>query len=112
VELEMKISSKKIGVGLSILLLMIFCFESFPYFYALQLEAVWSKTQPTTRAGLEKHLHLYSTRQISPSLSDWGKNYKLGEGEKMLQYSILWNAPLDVVYDKHDNIVTIYTSYE
>ena len=30
----------------------------------------------------------------------------------MIQYMILWNAPLDVVYDKRDRIVMIYTSYE
>ena len=94
------------------LLLAIFGFEVIPYFYACHLERSWSKAQPTTRAELEKYLHLYSTRQILPSESNWGKDYKLGGGERMVQYLILWNAPLDVVYNKDDRIMEIYTSYE
>jgi hypothetical protein len=76
------------------------------------LESKWSKPRPTTRAELEKFLHLYSKRQIAPTESLWGKNYKLGNDERMIQYMILWNAPLDVVYDKRGRIVMIYTSYE
>ena len=83
-----------------------------PYLYALYLESNWSKVNPTSRAGLEKYLHLYSTREISPSESNWGRDYKLGEGERMVQYLILWKEPLDVVYDKDENIMVIYTSYE
>jgi hypothetical protein len=94
------------------LLLAIVCFDLTPYFYACHLERSWSKAQPATRAELEKYLHLYSIRQISPSESGWGKNYKLGEGERMVQYLILWNAPLDVVYNKDNRIMAIYTSYE
>ncbi len=94
------------------LLLAVFSFAVTPYFYACHLENKWSKAQPTTRAELEKYLHLYSIRQISPSESNWGKDYKLGEGEKMVQYLILWNAPLDVVYNRGNHIMAIYTSYE
>ena len=88
------------------------CFSLVSYFYALDLESNWSKAHPTTRVELEKYLHLYSTRQISPGESDWGKDYKLASGERMIQYLILWDAPLDVVYDKGDQIKAIYTSYE
>jgi hypothetical protein len=31
---------------------------------------------------------------------------------RMVQYSLLWHAPLDVVYDAEDRIQAIYTSYE
>ena len=36
----------------------------------------------------------------------------LKPGERMIQYMILYRAPLDVVYTTNDTIVAIYTSYE
>lgn len=42
----------------------------------------------------------------------WGKDHVLNRGGKMIQYRIVWDSPLDVVYDDHDNIMAIYTSYE
>lgn len=82
------------------------------YVYALSLEESWSRANPQTKAELEKHLSLYSTRTIQPSQSGWGKGYVLADGERMIQYRILWNAELDVVYDSSDNIEAIFTSYE
>ena len=84
------------------------------YFYALHLESKWSKADPKTKADLEKYLHCYSLREIKPKDSMWGNGYELKSGERMMQYGILWNnnCPLDVVYDKDDNISAIYTSYE
>ncbi len=92
--------------------LVSFCYAVIPYFYACYLEGKWSKAEPNTRAELDKFLHLYSTRQISPTESLWGRDYKLGDGERMIQCKILWNVPLDVVYGKDDRIMMIYTSYE
>jgi hypothetical protein len=82
------------------------------YFYAGHLERNWVKANPHTKSELERHLHLYSMRQIKPSESLWANWYKLKDGERMVQYLILWNAPLDVVYDQNDNIKHISTSYE
>ena len=42
----------------------------------------------------------------------WGYGTQLKREEYMVQYLILWSAPLDVVYDGDDNVVEIYTSYE
>jgi hypothetical protein len=36
----------------------------------------------------------------------------LAPGERMVQYLLLWHAPLDVVYDRQDGIRMIFTSYE
>ena len=86
----------------------------FAYIYALHLESKWSKADPKTRADLEKYLHCYSLREIQPNDSMWGNGYELKNGERMMQYCILWNknCPLDVVYDKDDAIRAIFTSYE
>jgi hypothetical protein len=82
------------------------------YLYALSLEQAWVQADPQTKAELEQHLSLYSTRVIQPVDSDWGRNYVLANGERMIQYRILWDAELDVVYDRSDKIVEIFTSYE
>ena len=82
------------------------------YIFALILEERWNKAQPKTRNELEQYLYLYSTKTILPSQSMWGWNYELKNDEKMVQYLLLWKAPLDVVYDSNDNIRMIYTSYE
>ena len=86
----------------------------FAYFYARHLESKWSKAGPKTKADLEKHLHCYSLQEIPPKDSRWGSGHELKSGERMMQYGILWNkkCPLDVVYDKDDNVRAIYTSYE
>jgi hypothetical protein len=57
-------------------------------------------------------LSLYSMRQIQPAESCWGSRRQLASGETMIQYLILWHAPLDVVYDQGNRIQMIYTSYE
>jgi hypothetical protein len=84
------------------------------YFYALCLENRWSKADPKTKSELEGYLHLYSLVQIDPKTSLWGRSYVLQEGERMMQYRLLWDkkCPLDVVYDKQNNIKAIFTSYE
>ncbi len=84
------------------------------YLYARHLESQWSKAAPKTKADLEEYLHFYSMREIQPQDSIWGKGHELKAGERMLQYGILWNknCPLDVVYDKDDQVIAIYTSYE
>ena len=84
------------------------------YLYALHLESKWSKANPKTKVEMENYLHCYTLREIQPKDSMWGNGYELKSGERMMQYCILWNknCPLDVVYDKDDNISVIYTSYE
>jgi|AntAceMinimDraft_17_1070374.scaffolds.fasta_scaffold292274_1 hypothetical protein len=82
------------------------------YFYASLLEYRWVKAEPKTKPELEQYLYLYSTEMIQPSQSMWGWDYELKNDEKMVQYLLLWKAPLDVVYDSNDNIKMIYTSYE
>ena len=82
------------------------------YLYALGLEVRWSRADPQTKEGLEKYLWLYSEHVISPGDSEWGSGYELRPGERMVQYLILWRAPLDVVYDSANRIQAIFTSYE
>jgi hypothetical protein len=86
--------------------------EIAPYFWALHLESKWSAAKPTTKAQLESCLSLYTQRDIQPTQSAWGKDYKLGPGERMTQYRLLYSAPLDVVYSSSNTIVAMYTSYE
>jgi len=86
--------------------------EMGPYFWALHLESKWSPAHPTNRAQLESYLSLYSQREIATPQSLWGHNYQLQAGERMIQYRLLYRAPLDVVYTTNDTIVAIYTSYE
>jgi hypothetical protein len=83
-----------------------------PYPWAAYLETKWQPAHPKTRTELESFLSLYSQHPIQPSQSDWGHDYRLQPGERMIQYLLLWNAPLDVVYTTNDTIVVIYTSYE
>jgi hypothetical protein len=82
------------------------------YMYALQLETEWHRAQPRTKSELEQHLRLYATKPIVPAESCWGRWHALRPGDSMLQYQILWHAPLDVVYDSTGRIVVIFTSYE
>ena len=83
-----------------------------PYWWALHLEAKWRTANPTTQTQLESLLSLYSKREIQTGQSMWGRDYKLQSGERMIQYRLLYNAPLDVVYTSNNVIVAIYTSYE
>jgi hypothetical protein len=107
-------------IGLIICLLTIALFAWFTaiggtaYFYAIYLEDKWEKADPKTKQELEKYLLFYSLYQIEPKDSEWGKEYQLQTGERMMQYRILWHkeCPLDVVYDQGDNIKHIFTSYE
>jgi hypothetical protein len=82
------------------------------YLHAGRLESRWHAASPQTRAELERHLSLYSTRTITPAESCWGKHRALAHGETMIQYELLWHAPLDVVYDASGGIQAIFTSYE
>ena len=66
---------------------------------------------PKTRTELESHLALYTSRQISPKESGWGRDHSLQQDERMIRYSIIGH-PLDVVFRSDDTIVMIYTSYK
>jgi hypothetical protein len=115
----MKTKNPYIIAWIAILVLIIFPLLWFvagvpAYFYALYLEGNWTKAEVKTKKELEQYLHLYSLHKIEPNDSFWGNNYVLKEGERIMQYRILWrkDCPLDVVYDENDNIKTIFTSYE
>lgn len=86
--------------------------EVVAYLYATRLEGQWVQAKVGSRSELEQHLWLYSTREISVRESCWGSSRQLAANERMVQYLILWHAPLDVVYDSDDRIQAIYTSYE
>jgi hypothetical protein len=88
------------------------CMAIAPYFWAVHLESQWQPANPKSKAELESYLSLYSQHDIQPQQSEWGRNYQLQPGERMIQYRLLYKAPLDVVYAKNDQIVRIYTSYE
>lgn len=83
-----------------------------PYLWASHLESRWRPARPETKMDLESHLSLYSKYEITPAESSWGRYHVLDEGDRMIRYMILWNAPLDVVYNASNHIVRIFTSYE
>ena len=83
-----------------------------PYFYARHLERQWKPAHPATKAEFERYLHFYFEDVVDRRTSPWGWDYVPKENERMVQYLLLWSAPLDVVYDDEDRIVRIYTSYE
>lgn len=83
-----------------------------PYLWASYLETKWKPARPETKEALESHLSLYRKYEITPAESSWGRNHVLNRDHKMIRYMILWNAPLDVVYDENNGIVRTYTSYE
>lgn len=85
---------------------------SAPYLWALHLESKWSPAKPRSEVELESYLSLYSKKEIQPSESAWGCEHRLQAGERMIQYLLLWSAPLDVVYSSDGELVAIYTSYE
>jgi hypothetical protein len=92
--------------------LLAFVHDTVAYLGALAMEYRWTAARPTTKAELEQHLWFYSEHTISPSSSSWGWDHRLKDGERMVQYLILGQAPLDVVYDSKDRLQAIYTSYE
>jgi hypothetical protein len=99
--------------GTVILLFALFVtFEGATYLWALHLESKWAPAEPKSRAELEGFLSPYSQRVIEPPQSGWGSDHELRSGERMVQYRLLYRAPLDVVYTTNDAIVAIYTSYE
>ena len=101
------------GLGtLAVAFLVLIVVQGAPYMWASHLEARWTPAKPSTRAEMESYLSLYRAREIQPSASDWGRNHVLREGDKMVQYMILWNAPLEVVYDRDGKLLAFYTSYE
>ena len=82
------------------------------YLYAIQLENNWSQANPKTMAEFESHISLYSKREVDVSASQWAPTYELEDGERMIQYTILGAANMEVVYDQNDSVITIITSYE
>lgn len=80
------------------------------YGWALHLESRWRSAEPNTKADLEACLSLYLHHEIQPIESGWGSTHDLKNGEKMIQYLLLWSAPLDVVYAAYDRVVAIYSS--
>ena len=95
----------------SLLVFLFYLFATGPYLWALHLESKWRPANPQTRAELESMLSLYTKSDITPEQSGWGRDHKLQSGERMTQYSLL-GAPLDVVYNRDNSIVAIFTSYE
>jgi len=83
-----------------------------PYFWAGHLESKWTAAHPQSRTEMEFHLSLYSMREIHPAQSGWGSNHSMQPGDKMIQYLLFWTQPLEVVYDKDDQLIATYTSYE
>ncbi len=81
------------------------------YLYCLAREDSWLAAK-TEREMEQRLVTFYSKRQIDPAESGWGKAHRLQEGHEMIQYLILGNCPLDVVYSEQGAVVAIYTSYE
>lgn len=107
----------KLGVGILLLALIsgflsIGGLDGTSYMFACLLESRWSEADPKTKIEMESYLHLYTTKQIHPTNSGWGSHYELKNGERMIQYMILFRSPLDVVYDSNDFVKAIFTSYE
>ena len=83
-----------------------------PYLWALHLETKWMEAEPKTKSEMESYLSLYSEKEISFDTPGWGMDHPIKPGERMVRYSILLGAPLDVVYTDDDNLVAVYTTYE
>jgi hypothetical protein len=98
--------------ALSLAATLYLAWEATPYFYACYLESQWRAGKPKTQEELESYLSLYREQEIDISQSLWGKHHELQEGERMVQYLIMWREPLDVVYNSSNQIVRIFTSYE
>lgn len=97
----------------AILLVVVLAASGIPgYLWAGYLESKWAPAKPQTRVELERHLLLYSVRSIQPNESRRGRAYQLRPNEFMVQYRLLWSAPLDVVYDDGGQIQRIFTSYQ
>ncbi|MFT3991532.1 MAG: hypothetical protein QM680_08980 [Luteolibacter sp.] len=81
------------------------------YLYCLSREDSWMKAK--TEAELEKRLvAFYSKDSITPQKSIYGGRHVMQPGQRMTQYLIFWDAPLDVVYAADGKIDAIYRSYE
>jgi len=67
-----------------------------------------------SRTEMERIVVLFSSHEIRPEQSMWGKHYNLSPDEIMIQYRILWDSgcPLDVVYDTKGEVKAVFTSYE
>ena len=83
-----------------------------PYLWALHLEDKWREAEPKTKLEMESYLSFYSQREIGFDTSGWGSTHPVKSGERMVRYSILYAASLDVVYTDEDRLVAIYTTYE
>ena len=101
----------RLAGGSALLLALFMLVSGGPYLWVLHLEKKWTAANPKTRTELESHLALYTSRQISPKESEWGRDHSLQQDERMIRYSII-GQPLDVVFRSDDTIVMIYTSYE
>ncbi len=88
---------------------------SVSYIYALHLESKWSN-KVSHKSELEAIIYkipfLVQQKEIEPSKSEWGNEYHLNSGERMVQYTIMWQSELDIVYDENEVIVKSFTSYE
>jgi len=106
-----RILSRVFGAGLLAIFLFVLSVMT-PYWWALHLESKWVPAHPKTRAELESHLSLYSQHEIPAAKSPWGKNRPIESGERIVEYDLLYLAPLDVIYTTNDTIAQIYTAYE
>lgn len=96
----------------------------FSYIYTLNLENQWNKleesnkllSKKTSRMDFEKILYkipfLVKHKKVTPAQSGWGNDYKMQDGEIMIQYTIASKCDMEVVYDSNNDIVVIFTSYE
>jgi hypothetical protein len=95
--------------------LLVFAFYAVltgPYVWALHLESKWRPADPQTRLEMESFLSLYSQREIDIDTSPWARGSEFNPGDRMIRYSVLLGAPLDVVYTRDDLVVGIFTTYE
>ncbi len=110
----MKIKKKLILLTITFLLLVAIFVTGWiyvPYLLADYQYNVLIDKNIRTRTDVEKSLFLFDSRQISIEKSLWGNTYTLKPGEYCQQYLIL-NQPIDIVYNAHDEVVAIYSSYE
>ena len=99
-----------VGGAFLVLVVLVFGTPQGHYVFCLMNEGRWERAQ--TRGELEARLWGAGARTISPKESTAGREYVPKDGERMIQYRVLGDLALDVVYDRGDRIKARFFSYE
>ena len=88
-------------------------FMALPYGASMWTSAWLDKTKPP-RETVNRRLWYCASRPIEAKDSWWGRNYKLKDGERFIQYRVfgLESWPIDIVYGPDGDTRIVFESYE